>query len=122
MTTSELASFYKISPQAVNKWSAKKRHQKTIQALAGAEPEVVALIGEINQLAYVFDCQNLQGVQQVKWCWINRASFNLCMTVFCGDHVELTADINLHAPDSSVRLLLLKNKLVEMVYGAQKID
>lgn len=122
MNTKDLSEFYRVSPQAVNKWPAKKRHQKTTQALAGAEPEITNLIGEINQLAYVFDCQNLQGTNQVKWCWINRASFNICMTVFCGDHVEFTADINLHAPDSVVRLLLLKNKLVEMVYGAQKID
>lgn len=122
MNNKDLSEFYKITERAVRKWDSKKRHQKTTQALAGAEPQITNLIGEINQLAYVFDCQNLKGVQQVKWCWANRATFLLQVTIFHGAESEFHASINLNAPDSVVRLLLLKTKLSEMVYGAQKID
>lgn len=120
MTTSELAKFYAISPQAVGEWSAKKRHQKATQALAGAEPQITNLIGEINQLAYVFDCQNLQGFTQVKWCGIMRTTFMFRTTIFGGEKVLFESEINLNAPDALPRLLVLKKYLMEMVYGGEK--
>ena len=120
MTTSELAKFYAISPQAVGKWSAKKRHQKTTQALAGAEPQITNLIGEINQLAYVFDCQNLQGENQVQWCWINRSTFMLRATIFKGDASVFEAAVNLDSADALPLLLILKKYLMGMVYGGEK--
>ena len=125
MNTKDLSEFYAISPQAVGKWDSKKRQQKTTQALAGAEPQITNLIGEINQLAYVFDCQNLQGVHQTKWCQISRYPQSMRVTIFGEPHSRqplFFADVNLDAHDSVVRLLLLKTKLSEMVYGAQKID
>lgn len=125
MTIKELAEFYKVHPRTVHKWDSKKRHQKTTQALAGAEQEITNLIGEINQLAYVFDCQNLQGFTQVKWCWIDRTTFMFRVYIFTVESVEakeFEAEINLNAPDALPRLLILKKYLMEMVYGAQKID
>lgn len=119
MTTSELAKFYAISPQAVGKWSAKKRNQKTTQALAGAEPPITNLIGEINQLAYVFDCQNLHGINQVKWCSLLRTTFMIRVSIFQGEQEVFNADINLNAPDALPRLLILKKYLMGMVYGNQ---
>ena len=120
MSIKELAEFFKVHPRTVHKWGSKKRHQKTTQALAGAEQQITNLIGEINQLAYVFDCQNLQGVQQVKWCWIDRATFMIRAHIFKGDVTEFTAEINLNAPDALPRLLILKKYLMEMVYGESK--
>jgi hypothetical protein len=120
MNTKDLSEFYTISPQAVGKWSAKKRHQKTTQALAGAEPQITNLIGEINQLAYVFDCQNLQGENQVQWCWIDRSTFMLRTYIFKGVVKEFEETINLNAPDALPRLLVLKKYLMEMVYGGEK--
>lgn len=120
MNTKDLSEFYRVSPQAVNKWPAKKRHQKTTQALAGAEPQITNLIGEINQLAYVFDCQNLQGTNQVKWCWINRSTFMLRATIFKGDASVFEAAVNLDSADALPRLLVLKKYLMEMVYGGGK--
>ena len=122
MNTKDLAEFYGISHQAVQKWPTKKRQQKTTQALAGAEPQITNLIGDINQLSYIFDCQHLQGIKQVKWISLLRTTFMIRLAVFQGEAILFEVDIDLHAPDSVVRLLLLKNKLSEMVYGAQKID
>ena len=120
MTTSELAKFYNISAQAVNKWSATKRHQKTIQALAGAEPQITNLIGEINQLAYVFDCQNLQGELQMSWCTVHRLTFELRTTIYKVSAPVFSSVTDLDAPDALPRLLVLKKYLMEMVYGGEK--
>ena len=120
MNTKDLSEFYSISPQAVGKWTAKKRNQKTTQALAGAEPQITNLIGEINQLAYIFDCQNLQGVQQVKWCWINRSTFMLRATIFKGEATIFEAAVNLDSADALPRMLILKKYLVEVVYVGDK--
>jgi hypothetical protein len=116
----ELAEFFKVHPRTVHKWDSKKRHQKTTQALAGAEPQITILIGEINQLAYVFDCQNLQGENQVQWCWIDRSTFMLRTYIFKGGVTEFEATINLNAPGALPRLLVLKKYLMEMVYGGEK--
>ena len=120
VTIKELAEFFKVHPRTVHKWDSKKRHQKTTQALAGAEPQITNLIGEINQLAYVFDCQNLQGVQQVKWCHVSRTTFMVRTTIFGVDSILFESYINLNAPDALPRLLVLKKYLMEMVYGGEK--
>ena len=122
MSIKELSEFFKVHPRTVHKWDSKKRHQKTTQALAGAEPQITNLIGEINQLAYIFDCQNLQGENQVQWCWINRSTFMLRATIFKGEATIFEAAVNLDSADALPRLLILKKYLMEMVYGAQKID
>ena len=122
MITKDLAKFYGISPQAVNNWLWEKRRKKIIQAEAGAEPQITNLIGEINQLAYVFDCQNLQGELQVSWCTVHRLTFELRTTIYKVSAPVFSSVIDLNAPDALPRLLGLKKYLMEMVYGAQKID
>lgn len=120
MNNKDLSEFYKITERAVRKWDSKKRHQKTTQALAGAEPQITNLIGEINQLAYIFDCRNLRGENQVQWCWINRSTFMLRATIFKGDASVFEAAVNLDSADALPLLLVLKKYLMEMVYGGEK--
>jgi hypothetical protein len=117
LNNEQLAEFHGVNLRSTYRWTPETKHRKTIQALAGAEPQITNLIGDINQLAYVFDCQNLQGENQVQWCWINRSAFMLRATIFKGDASVFEAAVNLNSADALPRLLILKKYLMEMVYG-----
>jgi hypothetical protein len=52
MKTKEIASAYKISVQAVNKWQPTKRQQATRLLSAGVNPQVMELVGEVQRLCY----------------------------------------------------------------------
>ena len=120
MNNEQLAEFHGVNLRSTYRWTPETKHRKTIQALAGAEPQITNLIGDINQLAYVFDCQNLQGETQVQWCWIDSSTFMLRTYILKGVVKEFDETINLNAPDALPRLLVLKKYLMEMVYGGEK--
>lgn len=52
MKTKEIASAYKISVQAVNRWSPTKRQQAIRLLSAGVNPQVMKLVGEVQRLCY----------------------------------------------------------------------
>lgn len=120
MTRQDLAEFYKISTQAVGRWSKERKHRKTVQALAGAEQPICDLIADINKLAYIFDCANMRGIHQSRWCMVSRLPNRLTVIVFGGaGEKEFDVNIDMTAPDVAVRLILVKTKLEQLVYGVQ---
>jgi hypothetical protein len=52
MKTKEIASAYKISVQAVNKWQPTKRQQAIRLLSAGVNPQIMELAGEVQRLCY----------------------------------------------------------------------
>ena len=119
METKDLAEFYGVTRQSVEKWTPEKRKQKTVQAIAGAEQPIVDLIADISKLAYIYDCQWLHGVEQKRWCWINRTSGMLACYIYRKDemHPQSEWNANLHATDVVEQLQSIKTKLEGLVYG-----
>jgi len=124
MTNQDLAEFYGISSQAVGRWSKERKQRKTIQALANAEQSIVDLIADINKLAYIYDCQWLHGVEQKRWCWINRSSVMLVCYLYQKEEMHPQAEwtANLHATDVVAQLKVIKTKLEGLVYGVSSFD
>lgn len=119
METKDLAEFYCVTRQSVEKWTPEKRKQKTVQALANAEQPIVDLIADINKLAYIYNCRWLHGISQLRWCWINCGTVVLECNFFEKD-VEFSTDTfkaSLHALDLVDQLQSIKTKLEELVYG-----
>lgn len=61
MKNYEIAAAYGITTQAVSKWTPAKREAAKAEILAGADPIVKQLIGELAQACYVASC--VQGEQ-----------------------------------------------------------
>lgn len=118
MKKTELAEFHRVSVRQVARWSAETLNAKEVQYLAGAEPEITGLIGEINQLAYIFDCQHLQGVNQVKWCHVSRLPYMLTASIHAlnGEMPLFRVSIDMLALDVAPKLTLLRNTLRSIVY------
>jgi hypothetical protein len=118
MNTKELSEFYGITQHGVRRWSTKTRQDKTTQALAGAEPAICELLADINKLAYIFDCQNLHGVAQERWCLVNRHPQTLFCTIFgaYGAPEQFHVEISMYATDAESKLRVLKNYLTKLVF------
>ncbi len=61
MKMKKLASYFGVSLSAAYKWSAETVRRKTIIMESGAEPEITKLIGQINELCYIYSCKNVIG-------------------------------------------------------------
>jgi len=124
MNNTDLAEFYGVTDRAVRKWSPERKHRKRVQALANAEQPIVDLIGDIGKLAYIYDCQWLHGVEQKRWCWINRSSVMLLCYLFVegNNFADIALQANLHATDVLGQLRAIKEKLEELVYGVSSVD
>lgn len=123
MTNQDLSDFYGISTQAVGRWSKERKHRKRVQALSGAEQPIVDLIADISKLAYIYDCQWLHGIEQKRWCWINRTSVTLTCHIFGDAGVKLSTWVaEMHATDLADQLQSIKTKLEGLVYGVSSVD
>lgn len=65
-TQQQLADFHGVSKSAVKQWSQQKRHEKKVQLIAGVDLKAAALIGEISQLVYIYNCKHDDGVEKTK--------------------------------------------------------
>jgi len=112
MNTKQLAEFYGISTQAVNRWDSAKRHRKTIQAEADVTPPEWQLVGEIAQLCYLYNAQNWSGFSITKWIWLEITGYAVSATFF-SDTVErrITANVS-----DTAEMQLIKMQLEKLVY------
>lgn len=117
METKDLAEFYGVTRQSVEKWTPEKRKQKTVQALANAEQPIVDLIADISKLVFIFNCKWIRGTEQVKvqevTVWSNRVMVT---------GTEFWQDAKLDVADTVSQLQSIKTKLEELVYGVQTVD
>ena len=112
METKDLAEFYKVTRQSIEKWTPEKRKQKTVQALANAEQPIVDLIADISKLVFIFNCKWLHGESQVK-CQDVSIEHNCLMVT----GTEFWERVDLYATDVVDQLQSIKTKLEELVYG-----
>lgn len=117
MTRQDLANFYNISTQAVGRWSKDRKHRKTVQALSGAEQEIVDLIADISKLVFIFNCKWLHGEVQVKCQEVSVEHYGLFVT-----GTEYWGRANMNSPDVVEQLQVIKTKLEELVYGVSSVD
>lgn len=114
METKDLAEFYGVTRQSVEKWTANKRKQKTVQAIANAEQSICDLIADISKLVFIFNCKWLHGTEQVKVQEVTLWSNSVMVT---GTEFWQEAKT-----DSADGLQSIKTKLEELVYGISSID
>lgn len=112
METKDLAEFYNVTRQSVEKWTPEKRKQKTVQALANAEQPIVDLIADISKLVFIFNCKWLHGIQQIK-C----VDFSVDYSRLEIGGTEFWYSVELSANDAIKHLQVIKTKLEELVYG-----
>lgn len=117
MEIKELAEFYKVTRQSVEKWTTEKRKQKTVQALANAEQSIVDLIADISKLVFIFNCKWLHGEEQVKCQEVGIEHNSLMIT-----GTEFWNQVDMHGFHAEQKLQSIKTKLEELVYGVQRID
>lgn len=117
METKDLAEFYGVTRQSVEKWTPEKRKQKTVQAIANAEQSICDLIGDISKLVFIFNCKWLHGESQVK-----SVIMDFDHESFMIEGTEFWQSVNMHATDVVEQLQVIKFKLEELVYGVSTID
>lgn len=112
METKDLAQYYGVTRQSVEKWTAEKRKQKTIQALANAEQPICDLIADISKLVFIFNCKWLHGEKQVKCFDLHIECHRFDVT-----GTEFWDAVNLENDNAAAKLKSIKIKLEELVYG-----
>ena len=120
MNSKQLAEFYGISTQAVNRWDSAKRHRKTIQAEADVTPLEWQLVGEISQLCYLYNAQNWFGSSIIKTATLSMGSLVLLVSFF--ESVDARGPIKQLSAKASntAEMQLIKMQLEKLVYGEEK--
>lgn len=115
MNSKQLAEFYGISTQAINRWDSEKRHRKTIQAEADVTPLEWQLVGEIAQLCYLYNAQNWECNNVVNWVWLDFTPFAVSLSFF--KYNQAGVDRSLKAKVSNTaEMQLIKMQLEQLVY------
>ena len=113
MNSKQLAEFYGISTQAVNRWDSAKRHRKTIQAEADITPLEWQLVGEIAQLCYLYNAKGWEGCNINTWASFDMNSHRIAVSVY-----TTTGARNMTAETSdTAEMKLIKLQLEKLVYG-----
>lgn len=112
-TQKDLAEFHRVSLSAVKQWSKQKQRQKKVELYAGIDLDVSALIGEISRMVYLYNCQNIYGIEQSKsvsiamdWSWLKLAFDNGAETT-----VDITGD------NAKVKLESMLLDLKQFIYS-----
>lgn len=115
MNSKQLAEFYGISTQAVNRWDSVKRHRKTIQAEADVTPLEWQLVGEINQFVYTYNAKHwvadkptLMAVMSIGW-------MNICVSFYDADCSVLKNMVQAKVSNTA-EMQLIKLHLEKLVY------
>ncbi len=82
MNQKQLADHYCISKAAVCKWSAEKRHRKSVEALADYNAATGAVVAELQRLAYLYNCQQYRGESIVGMCYVSVANLLVNVALF----------------------------------------
>ena len=115
MNSNQLAEFYGISTQAVNRWDSVKRHRKTTQAEADVTPLEWQLVGEIAQLCYLYNAQNWVCESVSKWVCFELSAYSLSLIFLTLG--RSTIDKKLIAKTSNTaEMQLIKMQLEKLVY------
>ena len=112
MNTKQLAEFYGISAQAVNRWDSAKRHRKTIQAEADVTPLEWQLVGEIAQLCYLYNAQGWEGINAMTWASFDMNSHRIAIYIYAAEDTRLMTA----STSNTAEMQLIKMQLEKLVY------
>jgi hypothetical protein len=115
----KLASYFGVSLSAAYKWSAETVRRKAVIMESGAEPEIIKLIGEISQLCYVFDCQNIKAAARAKTAKLEFDSDVAHLKIYQPDGRVIFSlpPIDLNQSTAAAELQKVKSTLESFVYG-----
>lgn len=117
MNSKQLAEFYGISTQAVNRWSLDKTNRKTIQAEADVTPLEWQLVGEIAQLCYLYNAKGWYCDKPVNTTLMSIGALHVCVTFFEKTEPVRTEDAKV---SNTAEMQLIKMQLEKLVYGEEK--
>lgn len=112
MNSKQLAEFYGISTQAVNRWSLDKTNRKTIQAEADVTPLEWQLVGEIAQLCYLYNAQGWEGVNVMTWASFDMNSHRIVIYIYGAEDTRLMTA----STSNTAEMQLIKMQLEKLVY------
>ena len=124
MTNQEVAKFHNISLGGFKHWSAEQRLRARIEAEIDADKEIQLLLAELQRLAFVFNCANVQGINQPLSCTVMTPTASACSVCFYREGFfdpYKTIFIKLDACDAVAQLKTAKLQLEQMTYG-EKTD
>lgn len=121
MNKKQLADHYGISKAAVSRWSAAKRHRKTVEALAGYDPATGAVVAELQRLAYLYNCQQYRGARSIGLCYVSVANVLVNVALFDLENPSMEPFKSLIAElDNAAQLADLLTTMEGLVYGASQ--
>ena len=121
MNQKQLADHYGISKAAVCKWSAAKRHRKTVEAYAGYDAATGSVVAELQRLAYLYNCQQYRGANAIGLCYVSVANVLVNVALFDLENPSMdpfrsyTAEL-----DNAAQLADLLTTMEGLVYGASQ--
>lgn len=122
MTNQEVAKFHNISLGGFKHWSAEQRRRARIEAEVAADKEMQLLLAELQRLAFVYNCANVQGINQHFSCTVMTPTAGACSVSFYQQDMFdpfRKIFIDLYALDAVEQLKVAKLQLEQVTYGAK---
>ncbi len=117
ITQKQLAEFHQVTDRTVRRWSVDETWQKTVQMNADVTPREWALIGEIMQLAYLYNATGWQGAITKRWCSLSLNSFELTIVFYASENFGECEKITFANTTACEDMQALIDKLKRIVYG-----
>lgn len=116
MKNEQLSEFHGVNLRSVYRWTPEVKRKKTIQAEADVTPEEWRLIGEIMQLAYLYNAKGWVGETPVKWCSVVMNSMQLMVAFYEDGGSRKDAFVTFAETNAVVQMELIKRQLEQLVY------
>lgn len=117
MNNEQLAEFHGVNLRSTYRWTPEAKHKKTVQARADVTPGEWRLIGEIMQLAYLYNAKGWVGEKPLKWCSLIINSIQLLVSFHEGVSVRKDISVGITDANATAQMELLKRQLEQLVYG-----
>ena len=112
MNNEQLAEFHGVNLRQTYRWTHEVKRKKTIHAQADVTPAEWRLVGEIMQLAYLYNAKGWVGEVTTSYVLVNMDSFGL--TLWFNNNMQLKAKFE--DSDGLAQLELIKRQLEQLVY------
>jgi len=121
MNQKQLAEHYGVCKAAVSRWSATKRHRKTVEAYAGYDAATGAVVAELQRLAYLYNCQQWRGDMAIGQCYVSVANVIVSVALFDLENPSMDPFKSYSASlEDAAQLADLLTTMECLVYGASE--
>lgn len=122
LTNKQVAEFHGLSLGGFKHWTPEQRRRARIEAEIDADKEMQLLLAELQRLAFVYNCANMQGINQPLSCTVMTPTAGACSVCFYREGFFDPCKnifIELNARDAVAQLKTAKLQLEQMTYGAK---